>query len=112
MAKEKITIKQAKGVVKYGVGYCKLQFLFDDLTPWAYVATNTYGWRCDIYNVDGVQFSMGYSPVGMRIDYEITSHYEELAQKVVYENHEFEKRREKLQELRQELLKELAKLEK
>ena len=110
MAKEKITMKRAKQVCTYGVGYCNFQYLFNDLTPWAYVSSPTYGWRCDIYDVGGVQFSMGYSPVGLHIDYTITRHYEELAEKIIAENPVFTERKEKLAELRSELLAHLDKL--
>ena len=112
MAKEKMTLKRAKQVCTYGVGYCNLQYLFNDLTPYAYVYTHTYGWRCDLYDLGGIIISMGYTPVGKHIDYTITRHYEELAENIVSDNPVFEERKTKLQALRKEMLEELARLNK
>mgnify|MGYP007069854723 CR=1 FL=1 len=106
MTKERLSRKKAVQICDYGISYCSAQYLLNDLTPWAYVA-GVYGWSCDIYNLGSVNISTGYCPVGKRIDYDTVRKYEVQAEKVVCEETNFEKRSVRLQELREELLKEL-----
>lgn len=49
----------------YSVGYCNLERTLDIVTsPFAYTATNTYGWKADFYSIDGAIISTGYAPMG------------------------------------------------
>lgn len=49
----------------YSVGYCNLQYTLDIVTsPFAYTASNTYGWKADFYSIDGAIISTGYAPMG------------------------------------------------
>jgi len=105
--KKHITIKEAKRLANYGVGYCNLQYLFNCLEPFAYTATNTYGWRSDLYHVGGVVISTGYAPQGESIPYELTQKYENLAMKVINDNPDYHNRKDKLDKLIDEFLAEL-----
>ena len=49
----------------YSVGYCNLQRTLDIVSsPFAYTASNTYGWKADFYSIDGAIISTGYAPMG------------------------------------------------
>lgn len=49
----------------YSVSYCNLQCTLDIVgSPFAYTATNTYGWKADFYSIDGAILSTGYAPMG------------------------------------------------
>ena len=49
----------------YSVGYCNLERTLDIVTsPFAYTASNTYGWKADFYSIDGAIISTGYAPMG------------------------------------------------
>ena len=110
MAKERLSHRRAEQICDYGIGYCNAQFLLNDLTPWAYVANST-GWSCDIYDLGSVIISTGYWPAGKRIDYDTVRKYEEIAEKIVCEESDFEKRSARLSMLRSDLIKELRNLE-
>lgn len=109
--KKHITIKRAKEIATYGVGYCNLQFLLNCKEPFAYTSTKTYGWRSDLYDVGGIIISTGYAPQGKQISYNITSYYEKLAQNIIANNSSYEKRRENLDKLIATFVKELERLE-
>jgi hypothetical protein len=42
------------------LGYCELQHLLECAKPFAYVASPTYGWRCDAYTVGAYTLLTGY----------------------------------------------------
>ena len=69
----------------YSVGYCALDCLLRDVSPFAY-SSGVYGWSCDYYqlSVNGhkVIISTGYSPIGKSIDYKMTREYDNLASKL------------------------------
>lgn len=49
----------------YSVGYCNLERTLNIVTsPFAYTASNTYGWKADFYSIDGAIISTGYAPMG------------------------------------------------
>lgn len=69
----------------YSVGYCNLQRTLDIVgSPFAYTATNTYGWKADFYSIDGAIISTGYAPMGgIRIDYKLCEKCEAKTTKIV-----------------------------
>ena len=69
MEKFKIKLRDAKKLDPVSVSYCKMFNLLRDSEPFAYYANN-YGWRFDLYEVNGVYISTGYGPVGKEISRE------------------------------------------
>lgn len=68
----------------YSVGYCNLQRTLDIVgSPFAYTATNTYGWKADFYSIDGAIISTGYAPMGgIHIHYALCKKCEDKAEKI------------------------------
>lgn len=65
------------------VGYDNLQHLLLFENPIAYT-TRVEGWACDIYDVDGVAISTGYTPFGnIRPSYSLCREYDEKARAIV-----------------------------
>lgn len=69
----------------YSVGYCELERTLDIVTsPFAYTATNLYGWKADFYNIDGAIISTGYAPMGgIHIPYALCQKCEAKTNKIV-----------------------------
>lgn len=65
------------------VGYCKMDYLLSNQQPIAY-ASGVDGWKCDIYDVNGVAIVTGYRPFGnINPDYDTIKKYEDEARKIV-----------------------------
>ena len=79
---KKAILSNYPNVIK--VGYCSLQTLLEFLSPSAYTASKTYGWRADIYEITpNTVIVTGYAPFGNIVpDYEIVKKYEEKAQEL------------------------------
>lgn len=80
--KARITEKQARDCVSFAFGYCEIQALLRNWNPVFYTASNLYGWKSDIYNIDGIYISTGYWPVGKSIPYKVYKKYEQKADKI------------------------------
>ena len=64
------------------VSYCKLDYLLTNHEPIAY-NSGVDGWKCDIYDINGVAIVTGYQPFGnIRPDYNIIKKYEDEARKI------------------------------
>ena len=64
------------------VGYCNLDYLLSNYNPIAY-NSGVDGWKCDIYDINGVAIVTGYQPFGnIRPDYETIKKYEDEARKI------------------------------
>ena len=64
------------------VGYCKLDYLLTNHEPIAY-NSGVEGWKCDIYDINGVAIVTGYRPWGnIHPDYKIIKKYEDEARKI------------------------------
>lgn len=63
MTKKAIKLKELKrlsnGDNLYFVGYCKLQNLLKFVEP-NYYYSNTFGWRFDVYCINGIVITTGY----------------------------------------------------
>lgn len=65
------------------IPYYKLQYVLEYETPIAYYA-NRYGWRCDVYDIDGVYICTGYEPRGkLKLDVKRLDSYEKKAIKLI-----------------------------
>lgn len=84
------------------IGYCKAQYLLNDLTPIAY-STGAYGWSCDYYQINDIVISTGYAPIGTAPNYELLKEYEKKACNVDY-NLSWEERKEQRNTLLLEFL--------
>lgn len=64
--KARVKVKQIRELYKYRLaiplGYCDHYEMFRDkgLEPFFYVASELYGWRCDVYVYRGYYFVTGY----------------------------------------------------
>ena len=69
----------------YSVGYCELQRTLDIVSsPFAYTATNLYGWKADFYSLDGAIISTGYAPMGgISIEHKLCQKCEAKTAKIV-----------------------------
>lgn len=104
--KARITEKEARGCVSFGFGYCEIQALLRALNPVFYTASNLYGWKSDIYNIDGIYISTGYWPVGKSIPYKVYKKYEQKADKIRGDyDLDYKKRQKKVEKLLKQLLK-------
>ena len=83
--KFKATKKEFSGYQVIKVLNCKLQTLLKYKDPIAYSA-GVHGWSCDYYDINGVIISMGYSPIGKAVSYNLIDKYEKRARKIVYES--------------------------
>ena len=64
------------------VGYCKLDYLLSNHEPIAY-NSGVDGWKCDIYDINGVAIVTGYQPFGnIRPHYDTIKKYEDEARKI------------------------------
>lgn len=82
-----------------------LQHLLRYKNPFAYSA-GVYGWSCDYYDLDGLYVSMGYRPVGFKVNYALLKHYDDAARDVL-DNHDlkYQEKEKQLNTLIDELLK-------
>lgn len=108
--KEKITVKRANQIADFGVGYCQLQSLFSCKQPFAYTATNTYGWRSDLYDLGSIIISTGYAPQGKKIPAYMIEHYEQGARNIIDNTPDYEARKNKLDGLIEVFLGELKQI--
>jgi len=82
MDKIRIREKDLNKSQTIALNYCKLQELFNSERPTAYIASNAYGWRCDIYTINGVDLSTGYAPIGIKPSNEIINKYENIIKEI------------------------------
>lgn len=94
---------------KICVGYCNLQYLLGYENPVAYTARRE-GWAADIYDFGNTAIITGYAPFGnIRPGYDICKKYENKAEKVRYDySLSWEEQKEKLHQLINEFIKEVA----
>ena len=110
MGKIKTTQKAIKNAYAgnwiFKTGYCNLQTLFHYTEPKAYTC-GTYGWNCDLYDIEGVGITTGYrGMVGHPIDHKIINEFETKAQHVVYgDDIAWENKRDELEKLKIEFVK-------
>lgn len=90
------------------IGYCDLQYLLMYESPKAYTA-GIYGLNADIYDLGGgVAIATGDRPFGnIRPNREIIEKYEEDAKKI-YDNYDYEKRRDILKVFQKNFVKEVC----
>ena len=84
----KFTNKEVKnwGIPVLSIGFCNIQTLLDHIARDGWTESRAYGWRSDIYFIDGVIISTGYAPVtGIKVPYDLTKKYENQAL-AIYEN--------------------------
>jgi len=81
----KMKYKTTNKAVKNGychlvtIGYCGAQYLLKARSPVAYTC-GTYGWNCDVYEVEGVAIATGYRPPsGICPDYQELRELEQAA---------------------------------
>lgn len=69
----------------YSVGYCELERTLNIVTsPFAYTATNLYGWKADFYSLDGAIISTGYAPMGgISIEHKLCQKCEAKTAKII-----------------------------
>ena len=93
------------------VDYCGLQHLLYFDSPVAYTC-GVYGWNYDVYNVDDYVICIGYRgmPTGLKIDYKIIRKYDDMAKHVLNNISDYDKKREMLNNLKQDLIKEIRQL--
>ena len=64
------------------VGYCKLDNLLANHDPIGY-NSGVDGWKCDIYDINGVAIVTGYQPFGnIRPHYDTIKKYDDEARKI------------------------------
>ena len=64
------------------VGYCQMDYLLTNHEPIAY-NSGVKGWKCDIYDINGVAIVTGYQPFGnIHPDYNTIKKYEDEARKI------------------------------
>ena len=99
-------IKENYTVLK--VSYCGLQSLFNCIEPFAY-STRAEGWACDYYYIgDNIVVSTGYAPIGTPVNYETCRKYEKRAEEIISRIWNYEERRDALDALIEEFIKEVA----
>ena len=83
MTKKKTTFKAMRSTYNniISVSYCRLQSLLAYEIPFAYSA-GVYGWSCDYYNVNGLIISIGYKPIGEKVNCNFLKEYEIKAEKI------------------------------
>lgn len=90
-----------------GIGYCNAQNLLSYETPVAYTC-GSYGWNCDIYDIDGVAIMTGYRGMitdNMVENYELLREYEQKAENIKYDRKiEWQKQKELIHALLVEFL--------
>ena len=81
------------------VGYCKVQFLFNERDAFAY-SSGIYGWACDYHKADGFYVSTGYNPIGKETPetHKVCQRYDQLAREI--KSYDYNERMEQLNQLR------------
>ena len=65
------------------VGYCELDNLLTNHDPIAY-NSGVEGWKCDIYDINGVAIVTGYQPFGnIRPHYDTIKKYDDEAREIL-----------------------------
>lgn len=108
--------KVAKKAVKanynkiIGIGYCNAQHLLQYAEPFAYSAGGN-GWACDYYDIENVCISTGYDYIGnVKPNYETLDKYNNQAREIAKDyNIDWEIRKEKVNSLLEEFVKEMTK---
>lgn len=100
MEKFKIKLRDAKKLDPVSIGYCKMFNLLKDCQPFAYYS-NAYGWRFDLYEINGVYISTGCGAIGREVSREINEKIEVLERQAweLRNCYPYEKREEKRREL-------------
>lgn len=84
------------------VGYCDLQFLLTFKNAFAY-SIGTCGWSCDYYELknNGMNYiiSMGYSPIGKSLPYDLIKKYEKIARDSIVYNNKITRKSQRLEKL-------------
>lgn len=97
-----------KNVIR--VGYCKMDYLLNGKNPIAY-NSGVDGWKCDIYDVNGVAIVTGYQPFGnIRPDYDTIKKYEDEACKIACNSWgNYQKMLDQVDQLLNQFIKEVTK---
>lgn len=91
------------------IGYCGAQYLLKYATPYYYTSSDLYGWRADIYIIDGTAIATGYAPFGnIRPDYEIIKKWETKAEKAAETIRDYDDRRDVVNGYLKEFIKEVT----
>lgn len=100
MEKFKIKLRDAKKLDPVSIGYCKMFNLLKDCQPFAYYS-NAFGWRFDLYEINGVYISTGSGAIGREVSREINEKIEVLEREAweLRSCYPYEKREEKRREL-------------
>ena len=100
MEKFKIKLRDAKKLDPVSIGYCKMFNLLRNCQPFAYYS-NAYGWRFDLYEINGVYISTGCGAVGREVSRDINEKIEGLEREAweLKSCYPYEKREEKRREL-------------
>lgn len=109
--KAKTTNKQIKENFNkvLSVGYCDAQYLLQYKKPFAYTC-GVYGWNADFYEIGNFCISTGYRPIGEKVDYTLLQELEKQAINIcLYHNLDNETRKNKIDELLEELVKSVKK---
>lgn len=93
-----------------------LDWLISYESPVCYSASNTYGWRCDYYKVEGsngrtLWISTGYAPIGDRVKYEMTKRYNDKAREIACAdiNYSYEEKKNQIDSLLKKFVDEVLK---
>lgn len=95
------------------VSYCGLQYLLGSTEPIAYSA-GVYGWACDYYKVESsngrtLWISTGFAPIGDRVDYKITTKFNDKARHIACSDLDCERRKNQTTALLKEFADEVLK---
>lgn len=112
---KKATKENYRNIIR--VGAVELYYLLKFTEPAAYIS-GVYGWNADVYDFDNVAIVMGYRPFGnITPDYDIVEKYNKLGREIYEEKHnpardwneEQEEKKNRLNQLIQEFIKEVTK---
>ena len=98
MEKFKIKLRDAKKLDPVSISYCRMFNLLRDCQPFAYYS-NSYGWRFDLYEINGVYLSTGYGAIGKNLSKETNEKIKNLDRQAweLGSSYPYEKRRELLE---------------
>nr|DAX35645.1 MAG TPA: hypothetical protein [Bacteriophage sp.] len=111
---KKATQSNYRNIIK--IGYADLQFLLKFTEPTAYTH-GVYGWNADVYDFGNIAIVTGYRPFGnISPDYKIVDKYNELGKEIYEEEHnsvkdwneEDEDKKNRLNKLTEEFIKEVT----
>jgi hypothetical protein len=89
--KYKASRKDFKGQKILKIGGNKLGDLLQYQYPIAY-SVRVEGWACDYYDIEGVIISMGYDPIGLKVDDDIINSYNNKARLITTNGGNYEQR--------------------